>query len=119
MAIPKVAIVVDGGAPIGRAVALALAARGSCVVVAGPNERALGETVGEIAFGGGKGRHVVGGEAEASSRALEVFGAVDAVVRVAGATVRIGSSTVSEAQADEDAAARAVVAFFERAGSGS
>ena len=42
----KVALVTGGGKAIGRAIALALAARGVRVVVMGRTERALGETVG-------------------------------------------------------------------------
>lgn len=76
----KVAVVDDGGGPIGRAVALALAAQGAQVVVSGPVERSLGETVGEIAYGGGKARHVVGDPRAAAARAQEVFGPVDIVV---------------------------------------
>ncbi|MBX3227870.1 MAG: SDR family NAD(P)-dependent oxidoreductase [Labilithrix sp.] len=76
----KVAIIEGGGGPIGRAVALALAARGASVVVCGPEERALGETVGEIAYGGGKARHVVGDLAAATARAAEVFGPVDVAI---------------------------------------
>jgi NAD(P)-dependent dehydrogenase (short-subunit alcohol dehydrogenase family) len=76
----KVVVVDDGGAEVGRAVALALAARGASVVVSGPVERRLGETVGEIAYGGGKARHVVGDPAAAAARAVEVFGPVDIVV---------------------------------------
>ena len=76
----KVAVVDDGGTAVGRAVALALAARGAKVVVSGPVERSLGETVGEIAYGGGKARHVVGDPTAAAARAAEVFGPVDIVV---------------------------------------
>lgn len=76
----KVAIIDDGGGPIGRAIALALAARGASIVVSGPNERSLGETVGEIAYGGGKARHVVGDPAAAAARAVTEFGAVDFVI---------------------------------------
>jgi len=71
------AVVHDGGEPTGRAIALALAARGVRVVVAGANERALGETVGEIAFGGGKARHVVGGVEDGVRRAEMVFAPVE------------------------------------------
>jgi hypothetical protein len=56
------------------------------IVVTGSNEKALGETVGEIAHGGGKARHVAG-QGRASSvletaalRANEVFGALDLVI---------------------------------------
>lgn len=76
----KVVVVDDGGGEIGRAVALALAAQGARVVVSGPVERSLGETVGEIAYGGGKARHVVGDPNAAAARAREVFGPVDIVV---------------------------------------
>ncbi len=82
----QVALVTDGGGPLGRAIALALAARGVAVVVAGPQERPLGETVGEIAYGGGKARHVVTdlrdrtGLSAAAARAVEVFGRLDVVV---------------------------------------
>ena len=76
----KVALVDGGGGPAGRAIALALAAAGARVVVCGPEERSLGETVGEIAHGGGKARHVVGEVAAAEARAVEVFGPVDLVI---------------------------------------
>lgn len=76
----KIAVVEGGGNPVGRAAALALAARGAQVVVCGPEERALGETVGEIAYGGGKARHVVGDFAAAVARAQEVFGPVDLAI---------------------------------------
>lgn len=74
------ALVDGGGGPVGRAVALALAAAGARIVVCGPEERPLGETVGEIAYGGGKARHVVGDVAAAAARAVEVFGPVDLVI---------------------------------------
>lgn len=76
----KVAVVVDAGGARGRAFALALAAQGMRVVAAGPRERALAETVGEIAFGGGQARHVVGGFDEARERALATWGRLDVVV---------------------------------------
>jgi NAD(P)-dependent dehydrogenase (short-subunit alcohol dehydrogenase family) len=82
----RTALVTGGGAPFGRAVALALSARGVRIVVTGRDEKALGETVGEIVHGGGKARHVAG-EGRASSvlgtaveRAKEVFGALDIVI---------------------------------------
>ena len=82
----KVALVTGGGRGIGRSIALALAARGVRVVVMGPEERPIGETVGEIAYGGGKARHVVGDVREpadlarAVARAVEVFGGLDIVI---------------------------------------
>ncbi|MDB4944161.1 MAG: idnO [Labilithrix sp.] len=87
----KTALVVGGGEEIGRAIALALSARGVRIVVAGENERDLGLTIGELVFGGGKGRHVVGDPADpaaltaAAARAREVFGPLDIVVAAAGA----------------------------------
>lgn len=76
----RVAVVHDGGSDVGRAVALALSARGARIVVSGPEEKRLGETVGEIAYGGGKARHVVGDLSAGAARAREVFGAVDLAV---------------------------------------
>lgn len=76
----KVVVVDDGGEAVGRAVALALAAQGARIVVSGRTERSLGETVGEIAYGGGKARHIVGEPDAAVERAREVFGPVDVVV---------------------------------------
>jgi NAD(P)-dependent dehydrogenase (short-subunit alcohol dehydrogenase family) len=85
----RTALVVGGGTAIGRAIALALSARGVRIVVTGRDEKALGQTVGEIVHGGGKARHVTG-EGRASSvldaaiaRAKEVFGQVDIVVDAA------------------------------------
>lgn len=76
----KVAVIDDGGSELGRAVALALSARGVSVVVCGPVEKSLGETVGYVVFAGGKARHVVGSVEDAAARAREVFGRVDLVL---------------------------------------
>lgn len=76
----RVAIVEDGGSEIGRAIALALSARGLSIVVCGAVEKSLGETVGFVVFAGGKARHVVGDVADAKQRAHEVFGRVDIVI---------------------------------------
>jgi NAD(P)-dependent dehydrogenase (short-subunit alcohol dehydrogenase family) len=81
-----VAWVAAADEPRGRAVALALAARGMHVLVTGKNERAIAECVGEIAHGGGKARHFVGdalteGEKCAcAAAAVERFGAVHLAV---------------------------------------
>jgi NAD(P)-dependent dehydrogenase (short-subunit alcohol dehydrogenase family) len=91
----KVALVTGGGKGIGRAVALALSARGVRVIVTGREEKALAETVGEIAFGGGKARHVAGDvrgpqHAERSvARAIETFGGLDFVIANAGQSGRV------------------------------
>lgn len=85
----RTALVVGGGTALGRAVALALSARGVRIVVTGRDEKSLGITVGEIVHGGGKARHVAG-EGRASSvlataiaRAREVFGELDIVIDTA------------------------------------
>ena len=76
----KVAVVEDGGSELGRAIALALSARGVSIVVCGPVEKPLGDTVGHVVFAGGKARHVVGSIDDATARAREVFGRVDIVI---------------------------------------
>jgi hypothetical protein len=69
-----------GGTILGRAIALALSARGVRIVVAGRDEKALGVTVGEVVHGGGKARHLAGDPgdpmhlAAALERATSVFG---------------------------------------------
>ncbi len=102
----KVALVTGGGKGIGRSIALALAARGVRVVITGRDERALGETVGEMAYGGGKARHVAGDVANPShvaaavNRAIEVFGGLDIVIANAGQSGRVElGSDLARAQA--------------------
>lgn len=76
----KVAVIEDGGSELGRAIALSLSARGVSIVVCGPVEKALGETVGYVVYAGGKARHVVGSIDDGSARAKEVYGRVDLVL---------------------------------------
>jgi 3-hydroxybutyrate dehydrogenase len=94
----QVAMVTGGGKGIGRAIALQLSAGGARVLVTGRDERALAETVGEIAHGGGQARHIVGDVRDeshgraAAARALETWGVLNVVVANAGmaGTVRMG-----------------------------
>ncbi len=82
----QVAVVAGGGSVLGRAVALALAARGVRIVVTGLDEKALGVTVGEIVHAGGKARHITGDvqagahAAAVVARAHETFGRLDIAV---------------------------------------
>jgi NAD(P)-dependent dehydrogenase (short-subunit alcohol dehydrogenase family) len=56
----RTALITGGGTVLGRAIALALSARGVRIVVTGRDEKALGETVGEVVYQGGKARHLAG-----------------------------------------------------------
>jgi hypothetical protein len=82
----RTAIVTGGGTILGRAIALALSARGVRIVVTGRAEKAIGETVGEVVYGGGKARHLVGDQGDPAhlaavvERAASVFGPPDIVV---------------------------------------
>ena len=88
----QVALVTGGGKGIGRAIALDLAARGVRVVVTGRDERALGETIGELSHAGGQGRHLAGDVRDAThlqaavARATQTWGRLDIVVANAGVT---------------------------------
>lgn len=74
----------------GRWCALEFAARGAGVVIMGRNERSLGETVGEIANGAGKARHLAGdvlldqGRSAVVQKAIDSFGGLDLLVCAAG-----------------------------------
>jgi NAD(P)-dependent dehydrogenase (short-subunit alcohol dehydrogenase family) len=82
----QTAFVAGGDTGLGRAVALALSARGVRIVTTGRDEKALGVTIGEVVHGGGKARHVAGDPRDAAhlsaavERAIEVFGRLDIVV---------------------------------------
>jgi 3-hydroxybutyrate dehydrogenase len=111
----QVAMVTGGGKGIGRAIALQLSASGARVLVTGRDERALAETVGEIAHGGGQARHVVGDVRDeahsraAAARAIDTWGALSVVVANAGlaGTVPVGGS--SEDVAGRLSRARAIL----------
>jgi NAD(P)-dependent dehydrogenase (short-subunit alcohol dehydrogenase family) len=95
----QTALVTGGGTFLGRAIALALSARGVRVVVTGKVEKALGVTVGEIVHGGGKARHLAGDVRDAAhlaaavERALEVFGTLDIVVAAEASDVESAFGT--------------------------
>jgi 3-hydroxybutyrate dehydrogenase len=105
----KVALVTGGGKGIGRAISLRLAAGGARVLVTGRDEKALGETVGEIAHGGGKARHLAGDVrdpahlASAVKKAVEAFSSdgLDIVIANAGQSGRVdlGSPDLDRAEA--------------------
>ena len=109
----RVAVVVNGGGELGRAIALALSARGVSIVVCGREEKPLGETVGHVVYAGGKARHVVGGADDAAKRAREVFGDPFIVVGDAAldAPHRIVVDVPSAGEVDADAVAQLVVAL--------
>jgi NAD(P)-dependent dehydrogenase (short-subunit alcohol dehydrogenase family) len=92
--VERVAIVTGGGSGIGRATALALAADGFAVVLAGRRPDPLAEVAVEIAASGGRALGVSGdlsvpGDAERVVRtAVETFGGVHVVVNNAGAIRR-------------------------------
>jgi short-subunit dehydrogenase involved in D-alanine esterification of teichoic acids len=98
----RTALVTGGGTILGRAIALALSARGVRIVVTGHDEKALGETVGEVVYGGGKARHLAGDSSDpahlaaAVERATTVFGSLDIVVVADGAAVETVLSTLEK-----------------------
>jgi NAD(P)-dependent dehydrogenase (short-subunit alcohol dehydrogenase family) len=112
----QTAIVAGGGAGVGRAIALALAARGVRIVVTGRDEKELGETVGEIAHGGGKARHLAGDIADAThlgavvDRALAVFEGFDIAVVAGGANAEETLKSLASRMVEPGRLVAAVVA---------
>ncbi len=104
----QVAVVTEASDGIGRAIALLLGAHGVSLVLVGRTERALGEVVGEVVYGGGKARHVVGDVRDlaaltcAVDRAVEAFGGLDIAIANAGIPGALG-----EDGAEVDATERA------------
>ena len=78
-------------------VALLAAARGARLVLVGASERIIAERVGEIAFGGGKARHVAGAPADVAT----LRAALDKATATFAAPVRIAliDATENEARA--------------------
>lgn len=71
--------VLGADSALGRAIAVELAGRGADVWVVGADERALGEAVGEIAYQGGRGKHLVATD-DTCLAALGVAGSPSLVV---------------------------------------
>ena len=89
---PVVALVIGDGDRT-YDVALLAAARGARLVLVGESERVIAERVGEIAFGGGRARHVAGPPGDAATlraalaKASDTFGAPAAFALVDAAEV--------------------------------
>lgn len=90
----KVALVTGGGQGVGRGIALALAAEGAAVVVAGRTESTLKDTAGEIAGRGGLAHIVVGDVSERGDvdrmvdETVREFGSLDVLVNNAQSSVQ-------------------------------
>ena len=92
-AAPVVLVVGDGDSTY--EVALLAAARGARLVLVGKSERIIAEGVGEIAFGGGRARHVAGPPGEPAT----VRAALAKADATFGAEVRLALVDASEAEA--------------------
>ncbi|WP_329585728.1 SDR family oxidoreductase [Kitasatospora sp. NBC_01250] len=92
----RTVLVTGGGSGLGRAIALAFAAEGAKVAVAGRTAHSLDETVGLIEAAGGRGLAVVAdttrpAEVEALvRRTVEAFGGLDVAVNNAGILRGVG-----------------------------
>jgi NAD(P)-dependent dehydrogenase (short-subunit alcohol dehydrogenase family) len=92
----KVAVITGAGSGIGRAIALAVAARGGRVLATDINAEGADETVTAIVERGGvaKGRRVDVGDTVAIEQMLEAaeveFGGIDILINNAGITVKGG-----------------------------
>jgi NAD(P)-dependent dehydrogenase (short-subunit alcohol dehydrogenase family) len=115
----KTALVTGSTSGIGRATAIALAARGARVLVVGRNERRAKDVVAEIEGGGGSAtyRLTTLGDLE-SARDLVQWateagdGHVDILINNAGVALLGPSSAATEAEFDETFALNVKVPFF-------
>jgi hypothetical protein len=79
--VPSPVVLVIGDGESTYEIALLAAARGARLVLLGASERIIAERVGEIAFGGGRARHVAGPPGDAATvraalaKATDTFGA--------------------------------------------
>lgn len=107
----KSILVTGGGTGIGRAAALAFAAEGGSVLVLGPDEDPLAETVKLIEAAGGRGAWVLGDVTvqadleRAVATAAELHGGLDVAFNNAGMMV---PGRIADLEADQWAAALAV-----------
>jgi NAD(P)-dependent dehydrogenase (short-subunit alcohol dehydrogenase family) len=115
----KTALVTGSTSGIGRATALALAARGASVLVVGRNEQRAQDVVAEIEGGGGSAayRLTTLGDLESARDLVEWAteagdGYVDILINNAGVALLGPSSAATEAEFDESFALNVKVPFF-------
>jgi NAD(P)-dependent dehydrogenase (short-subunit alcohol dehydrogenase family) len=115
----KTALVTGSTSGIGRATAIALAARGARVLVVGRNERRARDVVAEIEGGGGSATYRLATLSDLES-ALDLVqwateagdGHVDILINNAGVALLGPSSAATEAEFDETFALNVKVPFF-------
>ncbi len=115
----RTALVTGSTSGIGRATAIALAARGARVLVVGRNERRARDVVAEIEGGGGSAAYRLATLSDLES-ALDLVqwateagdGHVDILINNAGVALLGPSSAATEAEFDETFAVNVKVPFF-------